>query len=123
MINNYNEDYELEIVYCKKSNLDANGNELIPVEYSIEIYDNTDNTNSTINGFNDFEDMRTYLNEENLFYQLDNDDMIIKFDNIDDAEIGDELNIVKFSKVLFNGKLIERKQKHIKGRVNNEYRS
>ena len=108
MNNIYNMDYELKIVYCKNCELDFNGKEVGNINYYIEMYDAIDCINSTIDGFCSFEEMKKYINEENVFDCLDNDSIVAKFENIDEVEEGEEINIFKFSKVLFNGKLIKR---------------
>lgn len=99
-------EYELEITYIKKSNLDYNGEE-IESEYIINIYDTEEQGSSNVCGFDSFKEMKEYLNEDNVFDQLDNDLMIAKFDE-DETEIGEVVETYKFSKVLFNGKRIER---------------
>lgn len=103
----HNRDYELKILYNRSCNLNANGEEIGKPEYSIEKYD-IDMNLSTIGMFESFEEMKNYLNEKNLFDCLDNDPIIGVFKS-DGLEVGDEIELVKFSKVLFNGKLITRK--------------
>lgn len=102
----HNRGYELKILYNRSCNLNSNGEEIGKVEYSIEKYD-IDMNLSTIGLFESFEEMKDYLNEKNLFDCLDNDPIIGVFKR-DGLEVGDEIELVKFSKVLFNGKLIIR---------------
>ncbi|TQO55589.1 hypothetical protein [Paraclostridium bifermentans] len=103
MKNNNLLDYELDIDYIKICSLNSNGEKNGKEDYSIEIYDINDCISSTIRGFESFEDMKIVLNEENLFYQLDNDEILVKID--------EEGVPVKFNRVKFNGKIIERKLK------------
>ena len=99
-------EYELEITYTKNSNLDYNGEE-IESEYIINVYDTEEQESSKVCGFDSFKDMKEYLNEDNVFEQFDNNLMIAKFD-MDGTEIGEYVDTFRFSRVLFNGKLIER---------------
>ena len=102
----YNDDYELQIVYSRSCNLNFQGKEIGQAEYHIEMYD-IDMNRSVIGPFESFEDMRTCLNKENLFDCLDNDPIISLY-SMDNLEIGDEIEVFRFTRVLFNDELIIR---------------
>lgn len=104
--NVHKEDYELKIVYSRSCKLNFRGKEIGQVEYHIEMYD-IDMNCSVIGPFESFEDMKKCLNEENLFDCLDNDSIISVY-SMDNLEIGDEVEVTRFSRVLFNDKLIIR---------------